>query len=114
MFRFPVHADGSLGAGELFTHGAGIGDGMKADGAGNVWSTDAIPGTVRITSPTGRLLGLLHMPTLGDSEPGKTTCASSLAFGGDDAKTLYVAACEHIYAIPLRRAGVLEGPGPVH
>jgi gluconolactonase len=114
MFRFPVHADGSLGAGELFTHGAGIGDGMKADGAGNVWSTDAIPGTVRITSPTGRLLGLLHMPTLGDAEPRKTTCASSLAFGGDDAKTLYVAACEHIYAVPLRKAGVLEGPGPAH
>jgi sugar lactone lactonase YvrE len=110
MYRFPVHVDGSVGAGELFTRGAGIGDGMKADGAGNVWSTDAIPGTVRITSPAGRLLGLLHMPTLGDEEPRKTTCASSLAFGGDDAKTLYVAACEHIYAIPLRRAGVLEGP----
>jgi gluconolactonase len=112
MFRFPVHADGSVGPGELFTHGAGIGDGMKADPAGNVWSTDAMPGTVRITSPAGKLLGLLHMPTLGDEEPKKTNCASSLAFGGDDAKTLYVAACEHIYAIPLRAPGVLEGPAP--
>jgi gluconolactonase len=110
MMRYPVHADGSVGAGELFTHGIGIGDGMKTDPAGNVWSTDALPGTVRITSPTGRLLGLLHMPTLGDAEPRKTTCASSLAFGGDDAKTLYVTACEHIYAIPLRAPGVLEGP----
>jgi gluconolactonase len=110
MFRFEVHADGSTGPAELFTHGAGIGDGMKTDPAGNVWSTDALPGTVRITSSAGKLLGLLHMPTLGDQEPRKTTCASSLAFGGDDAKTLYVTACEFIYAIPLRVAGSLEGP----
>ena len=110
VMRYPVNADGSVGAGELFTHGSGIGDGMKTDRAGNLWSTDAIPGTVRITSPTGRLLGLLHMPTPGDAEPRKTTCASSLAFGGDDAKTLYVTACEHIYAIQLRAPGILEGP----
>jgi len=110
IMRYPVNADGSVGPGELFTHGAGIGDGMKTDRAGNLWSTDAIPGIVRITSPAGRLLGLLHMPLLGDAEPRKTTCASSLAFGGDDAKTLYVTACEHIYAIQLRAPGILEGP----
>jgi gluconolactonase len=110
IFRFPVNADGSVGAGELFTHGAGIGDGMKTDPRGNLWSTDAMPGTVRITAPTGKLLGLLHMPTFGNAEPRKTNCASSLAFGGDDAKTLYVTACEDIYAIPLRTPGVLEGP----
>jgi gluconolactonase len=110
IMRYPVHPDGSVGPGELFTHGAGIGDGMKTDPRGNLWSTDAMPGTVRITAPTGKLLGLLHMPTLGDAEPKKTTCASSLAFGGDDAKTLYVTACEYIYAIALRAAGSLEGP----
>ncbi|MEP7247464.1 MAG: SMP-30/gluconolactonase/LRE family protein [Gammaproteobacteria bacterium] len=110
IMRFPVNEDGSVGAGELFTHGAGIGDGMKTDRAGNLWSTDAMPGTVRITSAKGTLLGLLHMPTMGDEEPRKTTCASSLAFGGDDAKTLYISACEHIYSIPLKAAGVLEGP----
>lgn len=110
IMRFRVNADGSTGPGELFTHGAGIGDGMKTDPRGNLWSTDAMPGTVRITAPTGRLLGLLHMPTPGDAEPRKTACASSLAFGGDDAKTLYVTACEHIYAVPLRAPGGLEGP----
>ncbi len=110
VMRYPVHADGSVGPGELFTHGSGIGDGMKTDGAGNLWSTDAIPGTVRITSSKGQLLGLLHLPTLGDAEPRKTACASSLAFGGDDAKTLYITACEFIYAIALRAPGVLEGP----
>jgi gluconolactonase len=109
VMRYPIAADGSVGPGELFTHGSGIGDGMKTDGAGNLWSTDALPGTVRITSPSGRLLGLLHLPTRGDAEPRKTTCASSIAFGGDDAKTLYITACEYIYAVALRAPGVLEG-----
>lgn len=110
IMRYPVNADGSVGAGELFASGAGIGDGMKTDRAGNLWSTDAMPGTVRITSPAGKLLGLLHMPSSGDAEPRKTNCASSLAFGGDDAKTLYISACEHIYSIPLKTAGKFEGP----
>jgi len=114
VMRYPVLADGSIGPGEVFTHGSGIGDGMKTDGAGNLWSTDALPGTVRITSPRGQLLGLLHLPTLGDAEPRKTACASSLAFGGDDAKTLYITACEFIYALPLRAPGVLEGPRGQH
>jgi gluconolactonase len=112
IMRYPVHQDGSVGPGELFTHGAGIGDGMKTDRYGNLWSTDALPGTVRITSTGGKLLGLLHMPTLGDAEPRKTACASSLAFGGDDARTLYVTACEFIYALPLLAPGRLEGPRP--
>ena len=110
VMRFPVNRDGTLGRGELFTHGSGIGDGMKTDRRGNLYSTDALPGTVRITSPTGRLLGLLHLPTLGDAEPRKTTCASSLAFGADDARTLYITACEYIYAIRLKAPGALEGP----
>lgn len=110
IMRYPVQADGSVGPGELFTHGPGIGDGMKADRAGNLWSTGPVPGTVRITSPAGKLLGLLHMPTFGDAEPRKTACASSLAFGGDDAKTLYISGCEQIYSIPLRSPGILQGP----
>ena len=110
VMRYPVNADGNVGPGVLFTHGSGIGDGMKTDRAGNLWSTDALPGTVRITAPDGRLLGLLHLPSPGDTEPRKTSCASSLAFGGDDARTLYVTACEYLYAIPLRTAGRLEGP----
>ena len=110
VLRYPVNADGSVGVGELFTHGSGIGDGMKTDRAGNLWSTDALPGTVRITAPTGRLLGLLHLPLPGDAEPRKTTCASSIAFGGNDARTLYITACEYIYAIALQAPGILEGP----
>jgi len=104
IMRYSVHADGSVGEGELFTHGPGIGDGMKTDRAGNLWSTQPVPGIVRITSPTGTLLGLLHLPA-GDAEPRKSLCASSLAFGGDDGRTLFIAACEHLYAIPVRTSG---------
>lgn len=110
MMRYPVKADGTVGPGEVFTQGPGIGDGMKADSEGNIYSTGPMPGIVRITSPTGKLLGLLHMPINGNREPKRAICASALAFGGDDAKTLYVTACDDIYAIRLKKAGLLEGP----
>ncbi len=47
IMRYPVHPDGSVGPGELFTHGRGIGDGMKTDRAGNLWSTEPVPGNVQ-------------------------------------------------------------------
>lgn len=110
MMRYPVHADGSVGPGVVFTHGRGIGDGMKADRNGNIYSTDGPLGIVRITSASGKPLGLINLPTLGDREPRRTICASAMAFGGDDAKTLYITACDDIYAIALRAPGRLEGP----
>ena len=110
IMRFPVRADGGVGPGELFTEGDGIGDGMKTDAAGNLYSSGPLTGVVRITSPTGKLLGLLHLPKPGDVEPKKLICASALAFGGDDAKTLYITACDDVYAIRLRSPGRLEGP----
>ena len=66
MMRYEVKADGSLGPGSPFTQGPGIGDGMKVDTLGNVYSTSgAGPGIVRITSPTGTLLGYLNLPIVG-------------------------------------------------
>jgi sugar lactone lactonase YvrE len=108
--RYPVKADGSVGPGSLFTEGDGIGDGMKTDAQGNLYSSGPLTGVVRITSPAGRLLGLLHLPKAGDREPSKLICASALAFGGDDAKTLYITACDDVYAIRLKSPGLLEGP----
>jgi gluconolactonase len=110
IFRYPVRPDGSVGPGSLFTEGDGIGDGMKTDAAGNLYSTGPLAGVVRITSPEGKLLGLLHLPKAGDAEPRKLICASALAFGGDDAKTLYITACDDVYAIKLKSPGRLEGP----
>lgn len=110
MMRYPILANGDAGRGEPFVDGPGIGDGMKTDPEGNVYSTGPYPGVVQITSPEGKLLGLLHMPTNGNKEPQRLICASALAFGGDDARTLYITACDDIYAIQLRSPGRLQGP----
>jgi gluconolactonase len=110
MFRYEVKADGSLGPGSPFTQGPGIGDGMKVDTLGNVYSTSgAGPGIVRITSPAGTLLGYLNLPIVG-GEPKKQICATNVAFGDLDAKSLYVTACDHVYRIRMKVAGVMPGP----
>jgi gluconolactonase len=113
MMRYEVKADGSLGTGSLFTQGPGIGDGMKVDTLGNVYSTSgAGPGIVRITAPTGTLLGYLNLPIVG-GEPKRQICATNVAFGDLDGKSLYVTACDHVYRIRLKVAGVMPGPAVV-
>jgi gluconolactonase len=112
MMRYVVKADDTLGEGTLFTQGVGIGDGMRCDSEGNIYSTGgAGSGLVRVTSPSGTLLGTINLPVLG-AEPKKQICATNVAFGDMDAKTLYIAACDAVYKIRLRVAGVLEGPAP--
>jgi gluconolactonase len=110
MMRYEVKADGSLGPGSPFTQGPGIGDGMKVDTLGNVYSTSgAGPGIVRITAPSGTLLGYLNLPIVG-GEPKRQICATNVAFGDLDGKGLYVTACDHVYRIRLKVAGVMPGP----
>jgi len=105
MLRYSVNADGSLGAGTLFTEGPGIGDGMKTDMLGNVYSTSgAGPGIVRITAPDGTLLGYLNLPIV-DREPKRQICATNVAFGDPDGRSLYITACDAVYRIRLRVAG---------
>jgi gluconolactonase len=112
MMRYPVEQDDTLGPGSLFTEGVGIGDGMRADSRGNIYSTNgAGPGRVRITSPAGRFLGTINLPIVG-GEPKRQVCATNLAFGDADARTLYIAACDAVYRVRLRVPGILEGPAP--
>jgi len=112
MMRYEVKADGTLGAGALFTEGPGIGDGMKVDTLGNVYSTSgAGPGIVRITAPSGTLLGYLNLPIYG-GEPKRQICATNVAFGDRDGKSLFVTACDAVYRIRLKVAGVMQGPKP--
>ncbi len=112
MMRYPVKPDDTLGPGRLFTEGVGIGDGMRADSEGNIYSTNgAGPGIVRITSPAGRFLGSINLPIVG-GEPKRQICATNLAFGDADARTLYIAACDAVYKVRLKVPGVLEGPAP--
>lgn len=105
IMRYEVRPDGSLGAGELFTEGPGIGDGMKTDQLGNVYSTSgAGPGIVRITASDGTLLGTLNLPIVSD-EPKRQICATNVAFGDPDGRTLFITACDDVYRIRLRVAG---------
>ncbi|HEY6456158.1 MAG TPA: SMP-30/gluconolactonase/LRE family protein [Steroidobacteraceae bacterium] len=110
MMRYVVKPNDTLAQGTLFAQGVGIGDGMRSDMRGNIYSTGgAGPGRVRVTAPTGRLLGTINLPVLG-AEPKKQICATNVAFGDADGKTLYVAACDAVYKIRLKVGGVLEGP----
>ncbi len=55
LFRHPVLPDGGIGAGILFAAGDGIGDGIKVDARGNVYSTNgAGPGVVAVFGPDGK------------------------------------------------------------
>lgn len=110
MKRYPVKSDDTLGPGRLFTEGIGIGDGMRVDSEGNIYSTSGGgPGIVRVTSPSGRFLGSINLPIIG-GEPKTQICATNVAFGGRDAKTLYIAACDAVYKVRLKVPGILEGP----
>src|SRR5690606_27433348 len=110
IMRYEVRPDGSLGEGSVFTEGPGIGDGMKVDVQGNLYSTSGGgPGIVRITAPSGKLLGLLNLPIYG-GEPKRQICATNVAFGDADGKSLYVTACDHVYRIRMKVAGVMPGP----
>ncbi len=103
--RYAIGPGGSLSEGTVFAEGTGIGDGIKVDRAGNVYSVSGGgPGVVRVTAPTGKLLGYINLPVAGD-EPKRQICASNLAFGGRDGRTLFITACQAVFRIQLRVAG---------
>ena len=39
-------------------------------------------------------------------EPRAQVCATNVAFGDRDSRTLYITACEHVYRIRMNAAGV--------
>jgi gluconolactonase len=109
MLRYPVKTDGTLGEGSVFTEGPGIGDGIKVDRRGNVYSASGGgPGIIRITAPDGRLLGYLNLPIQG-GEPKRQICATNEAFGDVDGRSLYITACDAVYRIRLKATGVMPG-----
>lgn len=103
---FPVAADGSLGAGQLFFEGVGTGvieggtpDGMKCDELGNVWCTG--PGGIWVIDPAGELLGIVATAEV----PG------NLVWGGEDLRTLLVTCSSTLLAL---RTEVASAPLPYH
>lgn len=99
VMRYEVAPDGSLSGGEVFhdmTQGPGEDaiDGVKVDHAGNVYACG--PGGVWVLSPAGERLGLIELP----EDP------HNLAFGDDDAKTLYITALTGVYRIRMSVPGI--------
>jgi gluconolactonase len=109
IMRYEVKADDTVGNATEFADVQGN-DGMKTDTLGNLYTTSgAGPGEVRIWSPAGKRLGTLQLPQRG-GEPRQQVCATNLAFGDNDNKTLFVTACMDVYRIQLKVAGVRPGP----
>ena len=84
---------------------------MKVDVNGNVYSTSgAGPGIVRITAPSGTLLGLSESADrTAASRSGRSARRTSRS-ATPDGKSLYVTACDDVYRIRMKVAGVMPGP----
>lgn len=100
--RYSVKPDGSVDEPKLIFDATsdtkeGAPDGMKVDRNGNLYS--AGPGGVWIFSAAGKHLGTIDMPEK----------VGNLAWGGEDMKTLYIAASSSIYRMRLSTAG--QAPG---
>ncbi|MEZ5446836.1 MAG: SMP-30/gluconolactonase/LRE family protein [Gammaproteobacteria bacterium] len=99
VMRYPVRADGTLGAGTVFfdmtsAPGEEALDGLKVDTTGNLYVSG--PGGVWILSPEGRHLGTIRLPQL----------PANFAWGDEDGRTLYMTARSGLYRMRLNVAGV--------
>lgn len=97
--RYPVMADGSLGAGENWAPANG-GDGMVIDCAGNLYVAQANKPNVAVFTPEGDSIGMIN---LSDAQ-----AATNLAFGGTDRKTLYITGYGNnkgLFQLPLNLPG---------
>lgn len=88
---FPVAADGTPGVPRIFAS-PGPSDGMTVDCAGNLYVTSA---EVVVYTPEGGEVGRIALP----KRP------SNVAFGGPDARTLYITARESLYRVRLAVPG---------
>jgi gluconolactonase len=104
IMRYPVRADGTLGAGEVFLDvtrsdpGEQAWDGLKVDREGNVYA--AGPGGVWVLSPEGKHLGTISAPET----------PANIAWGDADGRTLYLTARSSLYRVRLNIPGVRPAP----
>ncbi len=98
IMRYEAQPDGTLSNGQVFFDatsepGEDAWDGMKVDQKGNLYLSG--PGGLWIISPDGKHLGTI----VGPEHP------HNLAWGGEDHKTLYLAAQTGIYRITVNIPG---------
>jgi gluconolactonase len=95
--RFDVNADGTLAGGEAWVElqgdAPGAPDGMKIDTAGTLYCTG--PGGVHVYSRDARWLGVIETPER----------ISNLAWGGDDARSLFMTGFTSLYRLRVRTPG---------
>jgi len=105
--RYDILADDTVANGRTFvSHGT---DGMRVDTKGNLYTTSGgPPGEIRIWSPAGKALGILHLPQPA-GEPRPRVCATNMAFGDADNRGLYITACTHVFKLRMKTAGVRPG-----
>jgi gluconolactonase len=91
---FDVQPDNTLANGRVFcTLDKGIPDGIRCDEKGNVWSSAG--DGVHVFGVDGKLLGKIPVPET----------PANLCFGGEDGKTLFIAAQKSLYAIKTNVKG---------
>lgn len=93
VMAYPMTADGSVGAGEMFA-AFGPADGLAVDCAGNLYVTG--DNQLHVFGPDGTAFGEIDVPE-------ETTNA---AFGGPAHKTLYITASSSLYALDLEVTGM--------
>lgn len=102
--RYDVLPDGSIANGRTILDLTGERgqppDGLEVDEAGNLYLTG--PGGLWITSPTGKVLGVIRTR----SEP------SNVAWGGPDRRTLYLTATYEVYRVRLGIPGAARQVRP--
>lgn len=94
VWKFPIHADGSLGEKRLIRQFPDYGfDGMRCDADGNLYITRHGKGTVVVMTPDGRVVR--EVDVLGKFP-------TNLCFGGPDGRTVYVTEVEHTRLVSFR------------
>ncbi len=97
--RYDLAADASIANGSAFADltaipGEDAIDGIKVDQQGNLYVSG--PGGLQVYAPDGKHLGTIRSPQH----------AHNFAWGGDDGRTLYLAARSKLYRMPLGIEGV--------
>ncbi len=93
--RHPVHADNTLGPGEVFaTCSEGLFDGFRVDRNGRIWSSAA--DGVHCINTDGKLIGKVHVPEM----------VGNVCFGGPKLNRLFVCGTTSLYSVFLNVKGV--------
>jgi gluconolactonase len=95
--KYPLTADGSVGAEAEFAGDLQGADGLAIDCAGNVYIAENNGGSLVVISAAGQKLGEIA---------GLPKTVTNAAFGGPDQKTLYVTTSSALYTVALPIPGL--------